>query len=56
MILLNRRLKPQQQGHKVRLRGLIQIEFLTCEGRFREFVAATLVARFPDIYDLEQGS
>ncbi len=53
MMWLNWRLKPQQQKHKVRLRGLIQNEFLTCEGRFHAFVAATLVARFPKMHDLE---
>ncbi len=36
------RLKPQQQRHKVRLRGLRF--FLTGEGRFRELVAAISIA------------
>lgn len=42
MMWLNWRLKPQQQKHKARLRGLRF--FLTCGGRFCELVAANLFA------------
>jgi hypothetical protein len=52
MIRQSGRLKLQQQKHKVRLRGL---GLRTCEGRFRERVAAILIARSSDIYELGQG-
>ena len=41
----NRRLKPQQQRHKVCLRRLKKSLVLTGEGRFCELVAAILIAR-----------